>query len=356
MKKPPLSRKTRAEEDTESESDNDNGPKTRNRSNTELAKAKQVSELPYKNVKPLKPVVEVPPMPARYMREQKQPNYRHKTEIEDGVELASILERILAGDVSLSQKELLALSPKLREAYKDQIAKKRVAIKNINAVSVEDVPSSEEVRPNNTLVQVSTLAKPEKVAEQVLDTEGRPYLTWRITDPILQYLESVSREDRERQVFSMDKTGLATAKDMASLRVIPTLVNDVCEKEALLDSGSQIVSMSRTAAMECKITWDPDTTINMQSANGQISRTCGLAKNVPFSFGEVTVYLQVHVVDSAPYDILLGRPFDVLTESRVVNSSEGAQMIVITDPNSKARVTLPTYAKGQLPRVKEVNF
>lgn len=108
--------------------------------------------------------------------------------------------------------------------------------------------------------------------------------------------------------------------------------------------------------MECKITWDPDTTINMQSANGQISRTCGLAKNVPFSFGEVTVYLQVHVVDSAPYDILLGRPFDVLTESRVVNSSEGAQMIVITDPNSKARVTLPTYAKGQLPRVKEVNF
>ena len=114
--------------------------------------------------------------------------------------------------------------------------------------------------------------------------------------------------------------------------------------------------MSRETAIECKVTWNPDITINMQSANGQISRTCGLAKNVPFSFGEVTVYLQVHIVDNSPYKILLGRPFDVLTESRVVNSAEGTQMIVITDPNTKHRVTLPTYPKGHLPKTKEVNF
>lgn len=102
---------------------------------------------------------------------------------------------------------------------------------------------------------------------------------------------------------------------MTTLRVIPALVNDLREEEALLNSGSQIVSMSRETAIDCKIMWDPDVTINMQSANGQISRTCGQAKNVLFAFSEVTVYLQVHVVDNPPYEILLGRPFDVLTES-----------------------------------------
>jgi len=37
----------------------------------------------------------------------------------------------------------------------------------------------------------------------------------------------------------------------------------------------------------------------MQSANGLLSRTCGLARNVPFTLGGVTVLLQVHVIDVA---------------------------------------------------------
>lgn len=219
-----------------------------------------------------------------------------------------------------------------------------------------EIETDAEEESISTLVQVSSLARPEKVTEEVLDEKGQPYLTWRITDPIMQYLERIPSEDRAKQVFSLDNSGIITAKDMASLRVIPTLVNDLREEEALLDSGSQIVSMSRTSAIECRITWNPDITINMQSANGQISRTCGLAKNVPFTFGDVTVYLQIHVVEDPPYKILLGRPFDVLTESKIVNSAEGNQMIVITDPNTKHRITLPTYAKGQLPKAREVNF
>ncbi|KXN88528.1 hypothetical protein AN958_07208 [Leucoagaricus sp. SymC.cos] len=52
------------------------------------------------------------------------------------------------------------------------------------------------------------------------------------------------------------------------LRVIPALINKVYKEEALLDSESQIVSMSHEAVSTCKITWDPELTINMQSANG----------------------------------------------------------------------------------------
>jgi len=37
----------------------------------------------------------------------------------------------------------------------------------------------------------------------------------------------------------------------------PVLVNGVAEKEALLDSGSQIVLMTQEVVAANKITWDP---------------------------------------------------------------------------------------------------
>ncbi|KXN92621.1 hypothetical protein AN958_02286 [Leucoagaricus sp. SymC.cos] len=130
---------------------------------------------------------------------------------------------------------------------------------------------------------------------------------------------------------------------MATLRVILALINKVCKEEALLDSGSQIISMSCEAVSTCRITWDPELTINMQSANGQITKICGLAKNVPFNFGNVTIHLQVHVMEQAPYRVLLGRPFSVITESQIANSTEGHQFISITDPNTGERASLSTY-------------
>jgi len=99
----------------------------------------------------------------------------------------------------------------------------------------------------------------------------------------------------------------------------PVLVNGVTEEEALLDSGSQIVSMTRDVAAANKISWDPGLSIQLQSANGSLSRTCGLAKNVPFTLGDITVLLQAHIMETVPYKILLGRPFDAITKSTIVN-------------------------------------
>ena len=54
--------------------------------------------------------------------------------------------------------------------------------------------------------------------------------------------------------------------------------------DTLLDSGPQIGSMTWEVAAANKITWDPSLSIQLQSANGSLSRTCGLAKNVPFIY------------------------------------------------------------------------
>ncbi len=88
-------------------------------------------------------------------------------------------------------------------------------------------------------------------------------------------------------------------------------------EEALLDSGSQIVSMAKTTATTLGITWDPGLTIGMQSAQGHVESTLGLARNVPFDFGGITLLMQVHIISKPAYSILLGRPFDALTESGI---------------------------------------
>ena len=45
-----------------------------------------------------------------------------------------------------------------------------------------------------------------------------------------------------------------SAPEMSHLRVVPVLVNGVAEEEALLDSGLQIVLMTREVAATNKIT------------------------------------------------------------------------------------------------------
>ncbi|KAF7364551.1 Integrase catalytic domain-containing protein [Mycena venus] len=149
-----------------------------------------------------------------------------------------------------------------------------------------------------------------------------------VNDAVIQYWLSVPEGEEPKQVFvSMaDGTG---------------------EQEAILDGGSQIVSMAQAVAVELGIGWDPDTCIFMQSANGQMEKSAGLARNVPFCFGDITVFLQVHIIKTPAYKVLLGRPFDVLTASNIANSTDGGQILTLTDPSTHKRVVVPTFPRGQ---------
>ena len=89
----------------------------------------------------------------------------------------------------------------------------------------------------------------------------------------------------------------------------------------------------------------------MESANKSLEKTLGLAKNVPFVFGPITVYLQVHVIEKVAYKVLLGRPFDTITESEVKNSKDGSQSLVLTDRNTGERCVMHTHERGKSPIV-----
>ncbi|KAG5634014.1 hypothetical protein H0H81_003877 [Sphagnurus paluster] len=105
--------------------------------------------------------------------------------------------------------------------------------------------------------------------------------------------------------------------------------------------------MSEEVCHELKIKYDPSVILNMQSANGCLDPLLGLACNVPCTISDLTLYLQIHVIHNPAYNILLGRPFDVLTSSNVKTYPNGNTVVTITDPNSGDVLAIPTFTRGK---------
>jgi hypothetical protein len=124
-------------------------------------------------------------------------------------------------------------------------------------------------------------------------------------------------------------------------------INHLDTIESVVDPGSEIIAMSEEICLDLGLPYDPSIRMNLTSANGEVDRSLGLARNVPCHIGDITLFLQIHIVRKPAYDILLGRPFDVLTESTVQNFRDENQTITIRDPNSHRRVTIPTVPRGK---------
>ena len=92
--------------------------------------------------------------------------------------------------------------------------------------------------------------------------------------------------------------------------------------------------------------YDPTIRLHMMFANGGVDQSLGLAWNVPFVVGDITIYLQVHILCNPAYNILLGRPFNVLTQSIVRNFADENQTITIIDPNTGRKATILTIPRG----------
>ena len=133
--------------------------------------------------------------------------------------------------------------------------------------------------------------------------------------------------------------------ESCAVKAVYALVDSAQKKECILDPGCQIVAMSEAVCFDLGLAYDPSIRLNMQSANGNVNQSLGLSRNVPFQIGNITFYLQVHIIHSPAYDILLGRPFDILSESVVRNFANEDQTITIRDPNSGRSVTVPTHAR-----------
>ena len=132
-------------------------------------------------------------------------------------------------------------------------------------------------------------------------------------------------------------------KELLSLHTILPLVNHNFYVKSNFEPGSQVISMSEEACHALSLIYDPQLRLQMQSANSEVDETLGLAQNIPMLLGEITFYIQFHVIHNPMYDILLGRLFDMLLESIICNYKNEDQTITIHDPNSRRTAAVPTF-------------
>ena len=125
-------------------------------------------------------------------------------------------------------------------------------------------------------------------------------------------------------------------------------VNNKEEIECIVDSGSQIISMLAKITNSLGIIYDPNIILNLQSANRTIDKSLGLARNIPCLIGDITFYLQIYILQSPAYDILLGHPFDILACSILMMLNPHETMLTITDLNLGLRRTIPTFPRGHI--------
>lgn len=280
---------------------------------------------------------------------QNQKSYKllapiHKPGVTD-----SVVNRILDNTIEMTSREAMAISEQVAKGIKSNLTKTRQPLgqKATNAVmSQEALPYMDEVldRLDWDALQTGNLPAVSFYVSTGVEP-GVPSGSIIFPDPYEEYLNRLGPNEAPKQVYEAGQK-IFTALDSGSLRVLFPLVGGKELVEAIIDNGSQIVSMALKVAVRLMLSWDPDIKILMESANGQLKATEGLARNVPFVFGDITVYLQVHIIDQPAYDILLGRPFDILTESQTRNYPDGGSTITIKDPNSNRRCELPTHARG----------
>lgn len=278
-----------------------------------------------------------------------QKSYRLSAPVHKPGLTGEVIENVMNAEVTMKLGDLLAVSGEVAKGVRTKLIKTRQPIldKENKAVWVLDEPFPSAEFVDSHALELDALHSthlPDQSYFVSIGEAGVPAGAIVCPDPVECYLSNIPREDQKRVYESGMK--IYTASESAALRCLFPTVNGRHQVEAVLDDGSQIVSMSLKRAVATMLTWNPDVKILMEAANGELKETEGLARNVPFIFGDLTVYLQVHVIEGAPYDILLGRPFAMLTESIVRNKMDGGSTVTIKDPNSSRRLEMPTYRRG----------
>jgi hypothetical protein len=323
---------------------------------------KEVDELPFADVQPLPvvargqtktkndvPVKDIVEKLLDIPKLTVEPGFKNKAPLQKDERAKDLIHEALKNPICITTEDLLHVSEPMRQELKKLLIKRRLEKKSVSLAAEVEPGENMDTSGQKNVETIRVEKLPEATFEVLAeDRDGMQKGSIIVSDPVMQYLNALSPGEKPKTVI--------VGGESHSLRTLYPLINKAGEVEALLDAGSQIVSMSKVIAVALDVAWDPDITVRMESANKTYENTLGLAKNVPFLFGTITAYLQVHVVENAAYKVLLGRPFDVVTESEVKNSRDGSQSVTLTDPNTGERCVMHTHERGKVPSVLQRQF
>ena len=271
--------------------------------------------------------------PVAPTNKKPEPAYRTLPPIHDPLIAQTVYKRSLEAPITITQRELLSLSPEVRSQFRDSTITKRIPTK--------ESPTAQALYQDEVAIDSETeITVPLFSAFSSPEVFYAPDGSITISDPVETYYRSLPPG------FDPVEEALTVALESSAIRSIEAFVDSRHRIECILDPGCQVITMSAFRCNELALAYDPSIRLNMQSANGNCNLSLGLARNVPFLIESLTFYLQVHIVQSPAYEVLLGRPFDILTESVIRNFSNEDQTITIKDPNTGQRITIPTLPRS----------
>jgi hypothetical protein len=263
--------------------------KATNEATPKLAKAKEVAPVASSSSSTLPDANTANPSAASTSNQ-----YRFSFALEDKGADKRVIERLLDSNIAIPVRELLAVSPEVRKNLRDLTTTKRVTVGSVLVNELVGQPSNDE---------------------------------WL-------------REYDEERLRSSD--GKIVADHCASLRCVRATTIGGRILTCVLDQGAEVVVMPKVVWKELGIGLRSDYRLNMESVNTSKDATLGVVENVPLDFGGGPMYFQVQVTERANFEILLGRPFFKLTACRTFDLPDGEQDILLTDPNTRKELRIPT--------------
>ncbi|KAF9440550.1 hypothetical protein P691DRAFT_643790, partial [Macrolepiota fuliginosa MF-IS2] len=110
----------------------------------------------------------------------------------------------------------------------------------------------------------------------------------------------------------------------------------------LLDEGSEIVVMHNDLCEELGLEVNRRQWMTMQTVNGGKEELEGCVEYLEVDVGGIKPYAHAFVVQSAPYHLLLGRPWQKGVRLGKIDKGEGTLEVVVADPvDVECKVVVP---------------
>ncbi|KAJ6471579.1 hypothetical protein C8R47DRAFT_1077231 [Mycena vitilis] len=219
------------------------------------------------------------PNPAHAKRPD--PAYRSTAPIYDEKVANTVFDRSMDTPITLTQRELLSLSPDVRAQVREATTNRRVAPNSNDKSAPKPAP------PVNQFVN-DALPFDSHIFHDTLDEQrAADARNTAFADSMpAQFSYSAQRElppdafvvpDIYESYFNSGDIpeDLVVSMESSAIRSILPIVDNRQVVESIIDGGSQIIAMSEAICHELGLPYDPRIVLKMQSANGSISPSLG---------------------------------------------------------------------------------
>lgn len=237
------------------------------------------------------------PGPQRNRQPNQNPAFRNRAPVENDKNIDEVFQKVKEATVTLTVEQIYSISPDVRRQVREWLSVKRVAEANANSN-----------------------ANRQPQATNIVET----------------FYDAVDEEEISR-----------VAVHFMALRTVHTEVGGRTV-QALLDDGSTVCIMSKQFWERLPKAHPMDLTriLHMETADGNVHTSQGVLENLPVTIGGIKYLLQVQVVDKAPFEFLLGRPFSAVAQTTVINDSDGNQTLVLRDTDGDRVVQINTQRRA----------